>query len=88
MIIKNNAFFGFIIPAGISLIAVRGFKASNFLSMYLLNAMAAFRAVAIHSITNKNNFKEKVNPPCNANANPIHANGKAKIVWLNLTRDK
>jgi hypothetical protein len=80
MIIKNNAFFGFIIPAGISLIAVRGFKASNFLSIYLLKAMAALRAVAMHNKTSKNNFSEKVNSCCNANVNPMHAKGSAKIV--------
>ena len=32
-IIKNIAFLGLIMPAGISLIAVRGFNASNFLSI-------------------------------------------------------
>lgn len=80
MIIKNKAFFGLIIPAGISLIAVRGFKASNFLSIKRLKAIAEFRAVTIQINTNKSNFNEKEWPSDNANVNPIKANGKANIV--------
>lgn len=59
MIIKNKAFLGLIIPAGISLMAVRGFKASNFLSINRLNAIAELRAVIIQTKTNKNSFIEK-----------------------------
>ncbi len=88
MIIKNKAFLGLIIPAGISLIAVRGFKTSNFLSIKRLNAMAELRAVTMQASTNKNNFNENVKPSCSANVNPMQANGKAKIVWLNFTSDK
>lgn len=49
--VNNNAFFGLIIPFGISLMAVRGLSASNFLSRYRLKAIAALRANTIHSIT-------------------------------------
>lgn len=80
IIIKNNAFLGLIMPAGISLIAVRGFKASNFLSIYLLKAIAAFLAVAIHKMTNKNNLSEKENPSCKASVKPMQAKGNANIV--------
>ena len=47
MITKRSALLGAIIPLGISLIAVRGFRASKFLSRYLLNAIAALLAVTI-----------------------------------------
>ena len=80
MMIKNKAFLGFIIPAGISLIAVRGFKTSNFLSIKRLNAIAELRAVIMQARTNRNNFNENVKPSCNASVNPMHANGNAKIV--------
>jgi hypothetical protein len=80
IIIKNKAFLGFIIPAGISRTAVRGFKASNFRSINLLNAMAELRAVTIQTKTNKNNFNEKEKPSCNANVKPIQANGNANMV--------
>lgn len=60
IIMKNNAFFGFIIPDGISLIAVRGFKASNFLSTKRLKAIAELRAVIIHNNTNANSFASNV----------------------------
>ena len=88
MMIKNKAFFGLIIPAGISLMAVRGFKTSNFLSIKRLKAIAELRAVIMQASTNKNDFNENVNPSCRANANPMQANGNAKTVWLNFTRDK
>jgi hypothetical protein len=80
MIIKNKALFGLIIPAGISLIAVRGFKASNFLSINRLNAMAELRAVTMQTNTNNNRFNEKEWPSDNAKVKPIKANGKANIV--------
>ena len=77
---KNSAFFGLIIPAGISLMAVRGFKASNFLSIKRLKAIAELRAVTIHTNTSNNNFNEKEWPSDKANVKPINANGKANIV--------
>ena len=77
---KNKAFFGLIIPDGISLIAVLGFNASNFLSINRLNAMAEFRAVTIHANTNKKSLMENVCPSDNANVNPMNANGNANIV--------
>src|SRR4051812_40223730 len=54
MIVKASALFAEIIPDGISLIAVLGFFASNFLSRYLLNAIAADLAKIMHRITNPN----------------------------------
>lgn len=78
-----------IFPAGISLIAVRGFLASNFLSINRLNAMAALLAKTMHKITNNNFSKLKTAlPECIARQNPTTANGKAKTVWLNFMRDK
>ena len=53
-ITKNNALPGLIMPAGISLIAVRGFTASYFASSQRLKAMAAERANIIQRITNRN----------------------------------
>jgi putative effector of murein hydrolase LrgA (UPF0299 family) len=53
-ITKISALFAEIIPAGISLMAVRGFLASKCLSSQRLKAMAALLAKIIHSITNKN----------------------------------
>ena len=50
-IVKINAFFGLIIPAGISRTAVLGFKASYFASSQRLNAIAALRANIMHRIT-------------------------------------
>lgn len=48
---KARALSGEIVPAGISLIAVLGFKASNFASSQRLNAIAALLAKTIHNIT-------------------------------------
>lgn len=77
---KNKAFLGLIIPAGISLMAVRGFKASNFLSIKRLNAIAELRAVTIHANTNKKSFIENVCPSDKANVKPMRANGSANMV--------
>jgi hypothetical protein len=52
--VNTNAFFGVMIPLGISLMAVLGFSASHFLSRYLLKAMAALRAKTIQRITSSN----------------------------------
>ena len=55
-ITKSKALFALITPAGISLIAVRGFFASKFLSSQRLKAMAAERAKIMQRITRINNF--------------------------------
>ena len=54
IIINSIALFALIIPAGISLIAVRGFFASKFLSSQRLKAMAADRAKIMHRMTSVN----------------------------------
>jgi hypothetical protein len=59
---------------------VRGFKASNFLSIKRLNAIAELRAVTIQTNTNNNSFNEKEWPSDKANVKPIKAKGKANIV--------
>lgn len=51
MITNHKALFDLIIPAGISLMAVRGFFASKLLSNQRLKAIAAERANTIHKIT-------------------------------------
>ena len=51
---NKSALFDLIIPAGISLTAVRGFFASKFLSSQRLKAMAAERAKTMQSNTRKN----------------------------------
>ena len=50
-ITKNKALFDLITPDGISLMAVRGFFASNFLSSQRLKAMAADRAKIMQRMT-------------------------------------
>ena len=49
--VNNKAFDDDMVPAGISLTAVRGFFASKFLSSHRLKAMAALRAKIIQSTT-------------------------------------
>jgi hypothetical protein len=68
-------------PAGISLIAVRGFLLSISLSAHLLNAIAALLAKTIHKITYKN-FIQSIPSPIAlvAKKKPIKAKGIAKIV--------
>ena len=84
-IVNNNAFLLVIIPAGISLTAVRGFNASYFASNQRLNAMAALRAVTIQ-ISTKTNFSSNSLIGCGAvkeylpKKNPIIAKGNAKMV--------
>ena len=53
-IVKIKALFADITPDGISLIAVRGFFASKYLSSQRLKAMAAERAKIMQRITSKN----------------------------------
>ena len=55
--IKNIAFFGLIMPAGISRFAVLAFCTSISLSKYRLKAIAAFRANTIHKTTYKKSFQ-------------------------------
>jgi hypothetical protein len=49
--VNLRALLALIMPLGISLMAVLGFCASNSLSRYLLNAIAALLANTIHKIT-------------------------------------
>lgn len=51
IITKSKALFDLITPAGISLMAVRGFFASKFLSNQRLKAMAAERAKIMQRMT-------------------------------------
>ena len=80
-ITKPMAAFGEIVPAGISLIAVRGFFASKCLSAQRLNAIAAERANTIHKRTFNANGQLNVNDSSViANVNPIAAKGSANRV--------
>lgn len=84
------------IPAGISRIAVRGLRASKLRSRYLLKAIAALRAVTIHTNTNKN-LKAMLadiiickDAPFLAapKKKPMQAKGNAKMVCENFTKLK
>lgn len=89
MITKIRAEFAFTIPAGISLMMVLGFLASISLSSHLLNAMAALLANNIHKITNNKVFISKPAPwMTEPDIYPTKAKGKAKMVWLNLIRER
>ena len=78
---KNSAFFELMILLGISLEAVLGFFLSISLSIYLLNAIAAFLALIIHTNIFKNNVISKlVWLILNPNDIPNNAKGNAKIV--------
>ncbi len=89
-ITKNNALLFEIMPAGISLIAVRGFNASNRASNQRLNPIAALRANTMHNTTskkiNQKGFCFEATSGVNsvavltARKNPINAKGIAKIV--------
>jgi hypothetical protein len=57
--------------------------------MYLLNAIAAFRAQTMQSTISPNSFQlTSPIPFFTAKKNPSNAKGMAKIVWLNFTKDK
>ena len=58
-IVKINALFGFIIPAGISRTAVLGFIASYLASSQRLKAIAAERAKIMQRITSPNFIPKK-----------------------------
>ena len=76
-------------PLGNSRFLVRSFKASIFLSAYLLKDIAAVLANIMHPKIKKGRPMEILNLTlCAPNKKPMSANGSAKIVWLNLTSDK
>ena len=81
---NSIAFFSEIIPDGISLIAVRGFLASKFLSSQRLKAIAALLAKPMQSRTNINNchhgFEVMKKALFKARKKPINAKGIAKMV--------
>src|SRR5690606_9483888 len=86
--VKVNACFGEILPAGMSRTAVRGFNASISRSKYLLKAIAAFLAVIIQTSIKTNNFQSNWKPVVFiAKKNPIIAKGSAKILCANSTND-
>ena len=88
-ITNKSAALGLICPDGISLIFVRGFLSSKLRSIKRLKAIAALRAVIMQPSINKNSLTLKGSLVCLiARKKPIRANGKAKIVWLNLTSEK
>src|SRR5690606_15784180 len=87
-IVNVNAFWGDTLPAGMSRMAVRGFLASMSLSRNLLKAMAALRAVTIHTNIRISFFQSNVcDVVCKAKKNPINANGRAKTLCANSTKD-
>ena len=81
---NSNAFLEEMIPDGISLIAVRGFNASKFLSSQRLKPIAALLAKIMHNITNIKSCHHGLivmkDVSCNARKNPINAKGIAKMV--------
>jgi hypothetical protein len=88
-ITKNAAALVLIFPVGIYLFFVLGLRASKLLSASRLNPIAALRAKIIQSITSRRSFKlNTLSVVATARAKPIMANGIAKTVWLNLTREK
>jgi hypothetical protein len=88
-ITNAKAGLGPITPAGISLLAVRGFKLSKRLSIHLLKPIAALRAKTIHKSMSPKSLGSKLYPSLNiARQKPIKAKGKANTVWLNLISDK
>lgn len=88
--INHKALLGEITPAGISLTAVLGFFSSISLSIYLLKAIAALLAKTITAKTFKNKIQLIVAWALwvLAKKKPIQAKGRAKMVWLNLMRDR
>ena len=76
-----SAATGLTTPFGISLTAVREFCASMFLSMYLLNAIAAVLAKIMQRITlNKSSNSKCDSGRVMAIVKPIKAKGIAKTV--------
>ena len=72
------------VPAGKCLAAVRGFRASNFASANLLNAIAPFLAVNMQPKISKKTFAE--GKPFAAASIDASAKGRANSVWLRRTR--
>ena len=88
-ITNQNAAFSDTNPAGISLTNVLGLLASISLSNHLLNAIAALLANTMQRTTKiKRRGLNSIPVASYPMKKPIMANGKAKIVWLNLIRDK
>ena len=78
---NNSAFLGDMIPLGISRDFVLGFFKSISLSIYLLNAMAAFLPVTIHKMTSINFSQENEYSGFEiANVKPSKAKGNANTV--------
>ena len=90
IITKMSAALGFMLPFGISrTAAVRLFALSIARSIYLLKAMAALRAKTMHNTTFKSRIASKLKVEYSiAKKYPISANGKAKMVWLNLMSER
>lgn len=82
MTTKNKTLLAEITPDGISRLRVLSFLASMVLSAHLLNAIAAFRALTIQSITSNNSLRSNVKSAVEFNpiTNPIAANGNANKV--------
>jgi len=79
--INHFAYFSFITPAGISRIFVLSFTESISLSLNLLNAIAAFLANTIQSITRPNlKYENNDGSSFTPNVNPTIAKGIAKTV--------
>ena len=71
-------------PRGICLSVVLGFQASNLASINLFIALAALRAPTRATMIQKNTRAE--GSPLAASSIPIKPKGKAKRLWLNITR--
>jgi hypothetical protein len=88
-IVNIRASFELILPEGISRMAVLGFCASISLSKYLLKAIAEFLAKIMHNTISKSLSQLNSCPVIEmARKKPINANGIAKTVWANNTREK
>ena len=89
-ITKMSAALGLTLPFGISLtVAVLSLALSMSRSIYRLNAMAALRAKTMHKTTFKSRIASKLIVEYSiAKKYPISAKGSAKMVWLNLTKER
>jgi hypothetical protein len=89
IITNERAAEGCITPEGISRFAVLGFFSSYFLSIYLLNPIAALRAKTMHKrISNKSLSLIACPESAKPRKSPIIANGRANMVCANFTREK
>ena len=93
-IVNRRAASGDTMPAGISRMAVRGFFASKWRSSHRLKAIAALRAVTMHTRTAASRTQIRYGsiagtPPGKAaRVKPTIAKGIAKMVCENLTRER